>query len=213
MIASLSVLSGPVNQLVPLDFLKDHLRINQSYDLKNLVFYLQTAIEVVQNYTNRSLLTQQLQFSLGQSPRFGLVNMSLPSSYGFSWYNQRAPAIKLPRPPVVSVDQVSLGVWGVTDTILTQGVDYDIDIESQPARILFYSYFDLNILQCNLLINYTSGYGLVGNTVPNQLVQAVLLITTALYQHRGESDDDIITRGARSLMDPFCEETFGSFHA
>jgi uncharacterized phiE125 gp8 family phage protein len=63
----------------------------------------------------------------------------------------------------------------------------------------------------NMVVNYTAGYGDQATAVPLPLIQAVLVITAGLYQHRGDTDEDAIPNTAKNLMSLYQEETFGGF--
>jgi len=121
--------------------------------------------------------------------------------------------VKLPRGPVKEVDDIKRKSNEGTLEVISTDL-YDVDIVSEPARVVFKEAITLPEGINNLHITYTAGYGdvtIAGDTVPNPIPQtiinAMLMMVRTMYDHR----DDIqvgtivaqIPQTAKYLLNPY----------
>jgi uncharacterized phiE125 gp8 family phage protein len=215
MLASLQVMTPATGRLFTPAFCRAHLRVDQPFEDTLITYYLATATQMAENYLNRALLTQTLKFQLGTTTQIwpnGTYLMTNQSST--NWYTgyNNLTAIKLPRSPVQSVSTVTRGFWGYDDVTLVEGTDYDVDLTTSPARVIFYNGFKNYPLQDHVEVTYTAGYGDIATNVPVQIGQAVLLILSGLWKNRGDDQAEIIPRNAYDLLSAYVETHFGGFH-
>lgn len=124
-----------------------------------------------------------------------------------------AMQIRLPRGPVKGVTEIKKKTSDGTLEVVSSNL-YEVDIVSEPARVVFKQALDLPEGINTLHIKYTAGYGDVsisGETVPNPIpetiINAMLMMVRTMYDHR----DDIvqgqttteISQTARYLMNPY----------
>ena len=100
------------------------------------------------------------------------------------------------------------GQFGVADTVLVLGTDYDVDLVSEPARIHFYT--TVPWYNCDhISVSYVAGYGATAATIPAAIQNACLIATTYLYNNRGGSDSDM-PEAFFALLSPYRMTTFPS---
>ena len=154
----LVTLTPPAVEPVLLADLKTFLRID-SGDTTNdtLLTSLNTAARVwAEAYTRRRFITQTL--------RLLADSFTYPVSYSFD----ATQTIKLPCPPVQSITTLQYFDANGNTVILNQGVDYIVDLQSNPARLtppFGSSWPYARVIPNAVQITYVSGYGDAG-TVP-----------------------------------------------
>ncbi len=190
----------------PLDptFLINHSRLDQDTDEAMLDSYATVATELVENYLSRYLLNRTVTWTVSEDQTSHFLNLALVP-WQWSLYTNR-PVMELPR-PTSSVTSVTLGIWGTTDQVLIQGTDYQLDTGSQFGRIRWISNTFMNPLHDHLQVVFTSGYG-VGN-IPTPILHAITLMTTNLYEYRGDQMPDIWTPAVEALLAPYRLVYFG----
>jgi hypothetical protein len=110
--------------------------------------------------------------------------------------------LPLPR-PASAVSEVRLGIWGADDVILTEGVDYDLELKGPFARVRITNwnifYFTVSYLQ----ITFTSGYGPLATDVPKAIHQAIRLMTVRMKENFGDRNFDLYIDAIESLIGPY----------
>jgi hypothetical protein len=185
-----------------------HSRIDFKDDDDLLSVYLQTATTMAESYLDRALITRQLSLTVARSGQpqqwpmaFVPIILPLGLEYAFNISNHRQ--IELLRSPVQSVESVAQGFWGADDVALTVGTDYDLDLTTDPARIRLYGSTFQPLNSDHMVISYTAGYGDTPASIPTPIIHAIMLMTNAGYEHRGDGEGEIMSATARSLLDPF----------
>ena len=137
-----------------------------------------------------------------------LLVLPLALEFNLSHLNERHMEIFYGT--VQAVSSVTHVGWDGDTSTLVQGTDFDLDLIQEPARIRFRH-------QCGWLhgahtsIVYQAGYGDTPAAVPSPIINAVLLTTARLYEQRGDAEsDEVLTRAARSLLDPYRQPTLGA---
>lgn len=201
MATSLTLVTPPSGEPVTLSDLKAQLRLDTSYEDSLLSDYLTAARTLVEEYSRLALLTQTWSYSLDGSPidRLGLAGwpLLLPNTV-------RESTLELPRPPLQSVTSVTFYDAGGAATVFDPG-NYWVDTTTYPGRIALRQGKTWPVLLRNVnsfVVQYVSGYGASGTSVPAPIRRAVLLTAAALYEAR-EGADDPLPPAARQLLQPY----------
>jgi uncharacterized phiE125 gp8 family phage protein len=117
--------------------------------------------------------------------------------------------MKLPHPPLISVDSVKyIDVDGVEQT-LSSSV-YDVDINKTPGEIrLAYNqtWPTVRDVENNVIVRFTAGY----TTIPEKIKLAILLLVDHWYEHRSAITElklDNNPLGFESLLHTFKQFKF-----
>jgi uncharacterized phiE125 gp8 family phage protein len=203
MFASLRVITPPAVEPVDIDTVRRHCRVDSDYDDDLLTMYATTARVLVESWLNRALITQTLQFTLTNSPpptASPLVPQSL-IVFPLNWPPVIRKPISIPRAPCQSVTSV---MWGETGdmTAADPDEDYVLNIDVEPAQIMLKAPLVPMIPSYSMQMVYVAGYGDDGTTVPGPIIHAILMITAALYEGRGDVDNPMAP-AAWQIMTPY----------
>jgi len=105
--------------------------------------------------------------------------------------------------PVTTVTEVSVGQWSGPDIILTEDVDYSVDLDCSYPRIMFswnFLIYDGYTQYKNLKIKFQGGICEVDGTIPKAINAAIVRMTKMLYDNRGETPASIFDNGTFSLL-------------
>lgn len=173
---------APVVEPVTLSEAKAHCRVDSFADDTLIANLITTARELVEDYIDRSLVTQQLVMKIDQ---FGAE-------------------IELPRPPMASsgthtaVTVTYTIADGSTATLPT--TQYRVDRDSTPGRIrtLYNGTWPSHLLDANAItVTWWAGYG-SSSDVPQRVKSAMLMTILELYEKRGDGQ---MPEGAKRLLD------------
>ena len=180
---SLKRTTAPVVEPVTLAEAKSHCRVDTSVDDTLIVGYIATARELVEDYLDRSLVTQQYVMRLDAFPT----------------------EIELPRPPMVAsgtATAVSItfttGDTGGTATL--SATQYRVDRDATPGviRNLYGGSWPSHLLDQNsVTVTWWAGYGDAAS-VPQRVKSAMLMTILELYDKRGDAQ---LPAGAKALLD------------
>ncbi|MBV8613396.1 MAG: hypothetical protein JOY66_06435 [Acetobacteraceae bacterium] len=205
MYSSLQYVTPPAVEPVPVELVRQHLRVDYEDDAL-LTFYATTAREQVEAFLGRALITQTLRWTMASAPPpVGYPYISPIAVIVPLWVNWpvfiRRP-IELPRSPTQSVASITWTNWGQPDTL--DPSQYHID-QTEPWRIRlpFFNAVEGGSLQ----IVFTAGYGATGAAVPASIRHALLMVTAMLYERRGD-DGGELPDAAYKLLAPFRVFTF-----
>jgi uncharacterized phiE125 gp8 family phage protein len=195
MFASLRIVTPPDNEPIDLDTVKQHCRVDSDYDDNLLTMYQTTARVLVENWLNRALITQELMFSITNSPpptASPLVPQSL-IVFPLNWPPVIRKPISIPRAPCQNVSQV---LWGQVDDLQPADPDsYVLNLDVEPAQIMLKAPLVPMIPAYSMQMTYTAGYGDDPGDVPQPIVHAILMVTAALYENRGDVEGILSTIG------------------
>jgi hypothetical protein len=194
---------------VPVGLLRRHAYIAQNNYDDLLAIYSTAATEIAEHATNRFFLQRSIKWVLTPDTRepiyfsFAITLQNYFNSFQSPWLHCPHSA--------VSVDSFSIGAWGSPeiDTLLTVGQDYYVDVASDPARVQMLTFDEFDPDVDHLTINYTSGYGATDAEVPMPIKMAIMLLTTKLYEQRGDQDNALWSSGAEALLAPYTVFQFG----
>jgi uncharacterized phiE125 gp8 family phage protein len=168
---SLRRATAPAVEPVTLAEAKAHCRVDASADDALIQGYITTAREWVEDYIDRSLVTQQLVMKLDAFPA----------------------EIELPRPPMIASGTATAvtityvtGEAGGTATLSSS--EYRVDRDATPGviRNLYGGSWPSHLLDQNsVTVSWWAGYGDAAS-VPQRVKSAILMCVHELYEKRGD---------------------------
>lgn len=214
MYGRLSILTPPSTLPVSVDLAKAHCRIDNSEDDDVLLpMYIASATTMVEQFLNRALLTQLLQWSVADSfppnswPLVPAPILILPLAreWNFSYILHRD--FELPRSPVTSVDQVWYQDWEDADSTILTTDQYSVSLDTDPARIRMHS--DVSWSNRRFVaFRYTAGYGDTPDSIPLPIIHGILGTVAWMYEHRADQDVGDLPIFIQSLLWPYRMTTF-----
>jgi len=185
----------PANILpVSLQLALRHMRVLES-DGDLALLYLQAAVEAVEDYTGRSMITKSYLLSCrGWPTNKGYWNIQ-------SWLsadrhilvnsNTNLRTQELRRTPLVAVQSVQYYADGATTLSTLDPSDYLVDAANAPGRVAFVGTgVDGGTLPAvsaradAVQIAFTAGYGSTESVIPARLKTACLLFARSLFDTR-----------------------------
>lgn len=191
-------LESPTELPLTLNEMKAQSRIlsNDAEDIV-LVGYLRAATDRVESILKRSLMPQKWRLKLDSfpvcqtatcrnyaGPTYGAYASEFSHPGGFCEH----VAVKLPRPPIISVDAVSYTSTAGATVVMVEDTDYILDITNNPPRIAppygtswpaHRNYFG------SIVIDFSAGYdNAPGREVKDCMLQAIRLLAATWYEQR-----------------------------
>jgi uncharacterized phiE125 gp8 family phage protein len=200
---TVSVTVQPTGEPVTVELVKQHCRIDSSAEDELLEGYLTAARVVAEDYLSRALLPQTILWTVR------------PSSMLHSEQSLLHGTLQLPRAPVQSVvSVVTLDDWGNATTIPLAPLPlvppapilgYVADLALEPATLLIgretvlsggypLGATRLQHVQVAMVVGYTDA-----THVPMTTIQAVMMMTAFLYEHRGDTSETMPDAAYRLL--------------
>jgi hypothetical protein len=187
--------------------LRRHAYITGNESDELLTIYGTAATEIAETWTNRYFLQRSIQWTLTPDTRLPIY-FSLAITLQNYFNSYQSPWLHCPH-SAVTVNSMAIGTWGNADTVLTLGQDYRVDTMSDPARVQMMTFEEFDPDVDHLTIDYTSGYGLTGAQVPMPIWQAIMIMTTKLYEQRGDQDGPVWSSAAEALLAPYAALQYG----
>lgn len=170
---NLTLITPPEEEPVSVATAKAHLRVDTTADDALIETYLEAARELCEGVARRSFVTQT----------FRLVLDDFPST-----------PLKLPRPPLQSVDAVT---YIDADGNEHDWTDFTVDTGSEPGKVIFNSLPTASLQESGAVaIEFTAGYESAAD-LPNVFVLAILQTVANWYEFREMGD---VPKSARSLL-------------
>lgn len=167
----LTLITPPAAEPISTATAKLHLRVDHSSDdtlIDNLVKAARISAE---HWTGRAVITQTWEKTLDQFP--------------CGSYNE---GIVLPFPPLASVASLKyIDQDGVLQTMSSS--DYKVLANRTPGEVVLAYNKTWPTVRCEadaITVRYTAGYGVSGASVPDSILQAMLLMVGHWYEHRKE---------------------------
>jgi uncharacterized phiE125 gp8 family phage protein len=188
---------APVSLATALRFCR---ALEQDVDMVWLL--LQAAVEKIEDYTGRSLITKTFCLELDGWPNF---------CGGPIHYELGLPSINLPRTPLTVIDHVKY----YSDTVLTtlSSDNYRADTARIPGRLVFADGISLpttDVRHDAVQIQFKAGYGTKPGTMPPTLRTAVLMLTHHWFDKRRGVDDvkgEEVPMSLRGILHAYKVET------
>jgi len=182
--------TGPSLEVVTLDDLKTHTRVQHNNDDEYLQKLIVEAREEIEDISGLALISQTWQMTLdrwpGQQDQWwdGVRQMATTElDGGFP------STIEPLRYPLISVDTINVYDEDSNSTAVTIASVFDVDVISKPGRVVLQSGATWPIASRSINsieINYTAGYGAAVSDVPTPLTRAVRNMAGYMYSHRGD---------------------------
>lgn len=193
MFSSVRVIAPPQVEPVDLDTLKRHCRVDSDYDDDLITGYGLTARSLAENWLNRALVTQTLQWSMTNSPpptASPLVPQSL-IVFPLNWPPVIRKPLAIPRAPCQTMLSV---LWGPVDDLEpADPEDYILNLDVEPGQIMLKAPMVPMIPAYSMQMQYVAGYGADGTFVPPLILQGIKMITAGLYENRGDVDMGVLS--------------------
>tara|TARA_R110000868_G_scaffold61095_1_gene185817 strand:+ start:195 stop:863 length:669 start_codon:yes stop_codon:yes gene_type:complete len=209
--SGLKVITGPALEPISRIEAREHLRLDEDVDDRQIRIYIQAARNWAENYTGRAFINRTMKmyldgFSAVDEPLWEGMRTG-PSVIKYNNY------LQLALNPVYSV--TSIKYFSDNDTEYTWGTEnYYADIISEPAKIVIRDggTYPTDLRAANgLEINFIAGYGENPSDVPESIKVAMLQFMSFIYEHRGDYEGSIeAPRVVRSLLDPYKIYRFNS---
>lgn len=194
MLSTLRVLAPPARPAVPLDVVKQHVRVDNAGDDALLAFYVESATQTVEAHLNRALLTQTLRWDVQEMPPGNVPIVPagnllvLPLAFSGPVFTGRA--MELPRAPVQQVLGVRMGAGADARDVAADR--YALDLGQDPARLRLLgglSLFGGAYGTQGFSVTFRAGYGDTPEAIPAPIRHAILLLLGSTYENRGDTPD------------------------
>ncbi len=178
-IARVQVVTPPDGDVIDMDELKRHLRVDFDDDDDEIRAYMQAAVDALEGdtgYLGRAILSQTLDAFYSYWPSAQKCWSSL-GSY-----------IQLPMPPVTEVTGVFYkDADGVEQTMDPAG--YTVDLVEQPALIYSQSWPAVGDFPGSIRVRFVAGYPVNDgvSSVPYSIRSALKLMIADLYENREQT--------------------------
>ncbi|HEY1723963.1 MAG TPA: hypothetical protein VGF89_00965 [Steroidobacteraceae bacterium] len=181
----LKLTTPPAQEPVSVEDFRANSRLESaSGDDEPLLQRLITAARVrVENYCNRSLITQEWLLTLDAFPGAQTVGSQMIQAP----YNLPDNAVLLERGPIQSVDQIAYTDMGSNSQVTDPSI-YTAELSGDVGRItpVFGQIWPITLPQIGAVrIGFTAGYGDAADMVPGPIIQAILMLCEHLYGNRG----------------------------
>lgn len=183
-----ALIAGPALEPVSLADVKAHLRVDTDADDVLLTAAIVSARYHVETITRRVLIEQTWRIYLDAWPRRRIVT--------------------LPVAPLIAIDAITI-YDANGDPVTVDPDDYDVDAASVPGRLVLSATAPAPVGKAvnGIEIDVTAGYGPSSLEVPAALRQAVLMLVTHWYEHRGAVGHDLAVLlaplGFEALVAPY----------
>lgn len=193
----LELKTGPARLPVDLNIVKAQANETDEFvdDDPLFVQYLSTAVEWVEQFTGRSMISRTYSMWLDEWPR---TIMRAPATRSDWWDGVRQGAIseipfgrtyiEIPRPPCQQINAVR--TYDDSDVSTTfASSNYFLDQHQNPARLVLRNNSvtpDPQRVANGIEIEFVAGYGDDPHDVPEQMRQACAMLTALLYENRGD---------------------------
>ncbi len=185
----LSLVTGPTQEAVSLQEVKDHLRVSISDDDGLIAGYVLAARRYAEGYTRRVFATSTWDYTIDRCWPWKCVD----------GYMQRR--IELPIPPLRSVEYITyVDVNGDYQTLASS--DYVVRTDEtfgiiEPAYNVTWP--DLRYIPAAVTVRFVAGYA---GDVPDEIRTAVMLHTEVLYD-RNPNDRELLETARDNLLDHY----------
>lgn len=208
MLQSLRVVVPPAVEPVSLALARQHARIDTDYDDLVLANCLATARDLAETYLSRALITQTLSYTVVDTPIAGARTPLAPQLQVFplslSWMALQRQPLELPRSPVQSIVSLTTIASDGTATLVPSTL-YDVLAGTEPGCVRLRQATGPG---SGITVQFVAGYGATSDQVPVSIRQAVLFLTSWLYENRGDGGGDW-PMAVRHLLAPYRLVTFG----
>lgn len=209
----LKITQEPAAEPISLAVAKAYLGLDPSDTSSDslIQIHIKAARRFCENYTNRSFITQTLQFWMdrfpaGDRPSMGWFDGTREGAL-VQILGSTAP-IEFPRPPFQSL--VSLETFGTDDQASTfdkSNVVENPDVEPGIIFLKVGQIWPVNLRpRMAVKVTYKAGYGDTADSLPGELAQACLLLVSHFFDNRQPISEGAAIEAplsVRALLDPY----------
>ena len=188
---ALNLTTVPASEPITLDEAKKQIEISSSVDADDDTYIeglITTAREWAEDHTDRGFINQSWTYNVDWWPRNGII--------------------KLNRGPVSSVTSLKYKDTDGDQQTLVEGTDFQVDLVSEPARILPEPGATWPTLEADRVnaveVIFVVGYGATAASVREDVKHAIKLMVADWYEHREDASDGkvpkSIPRGAEQIL-------------
>lgn len=167
----IQLVQGPAGDPVTLTEAALHCRVDDARDHQALALMIKAATRTAETFLRRPIVSQKFRQYFDRFPRCN--------------------AIELRRSPLISVE--FLKTYDDADAATTfASSNYYVDTASSPGRLVLRSaasWPTYDRVANPIEVEYRAGFGAAPVDIPADIRQAVLMLTAALYEHRGDKLD------------------------
>lgn len=190
----LSLLEKNEQELVSLDEVKNYIRIDQSCDDNLINTFISATREAMESILQKSIIKQKWLCKI-DAKDINYIDISDDSSC----ISSKKVRIPLPRPPVITIEKVTINYKNGRSKILK---DFEEMADKQ-----FYLLIDREEVRSsvkNIEIVYYAGIVENAENVPYQLKLANLMLVANAYQNRFRYDSsEFMPKNIEKLLAPF----------
>lgn len=177
--------TAPTEEPVTAAEFRSHARVDENTEDTLIGYYIKTARQIAEEYCNRSFVTTTWK------------------RYMDCWPD--TDVITLPKSKVSAVSSITYYDEDGTQRTWSSS-QYDVDLSSQPARIVPAVGYTFPTLRAGKLspicITFVAGYG-AADTVPEGIKTAIKFMVSHLFENREPGDLEGFPKHIRSLLQPF----------
>jgi len=197
----------PTDYPVKLSQVKNWLRIDENDNTENALIsqLISAATEDCSRFLKRTIAQTQYSLYLDAWPTEETIEeMWLSGQWQGPSYSLPVTKnyVELPMPPVQKVD--AFNVFDSSDNETPYGGSWYLDTASLVPRLYLASTSSIPLpgrAYNGIRIQYTAGYA--SGKVPPVLQQAIMVLISYVYEHRGDEDkgvDPVVASGAANIM-------------
>lgn len=199
--------SAPATTVISSTEVENWVKSPAGVETANIDLMIKAATTHIERKLGCCLITQSFQMTLDHWPMHSEPwwDGVRDGHIGELHASGKAAEINIPRWPLQSIDSMTVDGDSVTVT------DYFIvDSSSNYGRLVLKqgkTFPTLSTLTANgIVIDYTSGYGNTGASVPDDIKAALLHMASFMFEHRGDgcsAESAYRESGAKSLIDAY----------
>jgi len=180
------VTKATATDIVSVAEMKTYLRIESSDDDTIIGTFIDSAVDAVQQYLRRTLITSTYRLTLDAIPRRsseewwdGMREGAVTELTGGDDY------IILPMGPLLTVTSMTTYGTDNSGTVFAAS-NYFVDTAGDRLCLDYGAVWPTSLRdQAAIEIEYTAGYGASKTAVPGSIIQAVMKVAAKMYEDRG----------------------------
>jgi hypothetical protein len=197
--AGIKVHTGPAQEPLSLQEVKEYLRVEDSTDERNVRPLIEAARSIAEEHLNRTLMSTTYQLFLDsfdelEDPLWEGVRQG-------PYLNFYKNYIELPKSPVISVTHVKTYDDSDNETTMASS-RYYVDNVREPARIVLRTGETFptalrvaNAIEVQFVAGYTSAY-----SIPEPIRIGMLQLIAHMYEHRGDMGNYLEARAVSPVI-------------
>ena len=186
----LQLVTGPATEPLSVDDVRPFFRLVHDGADSFLTPLIAAARERCERITGRALISQQWKLTLTRWPSVGAERSG-------DDYDLGGPLIRLPKPPLITVDEVKyVDLNGTLTTLATN--QYVVDTTTEPATIspafqsgsnAYVIWPIIRVQRAAIQVKFTAGYGTSGADVPWEIKERIKNYVAYCFEHPVERDE------------------------